>query len=98
MKKLLFNWGFKRKLFFMQEGRPSGEAAPLFDKLIFSTRGAMWMLDLVNDDMSFAYSAAWNRYFGDYPVWYKSGANRLAVAAQIQRKLQTSCARNIMLY
>ena len=50
MKKLLFNWGFKRKLFFMQEGRPSGEAAPLFDKLIFSKVGLMRRIPPVLSD------------------------------------------------
>lgn len=56
------------------------------DKVIFSTRAAQWMLDLVEEDDKFPYSAAWNRYFGDYPLWYKSGARFLAVAAQIQRQ------------
>jgi hypothetical protein len=55
------------------------------DKVIFSTRAAQWMLVLAASDEKFAYSAAWNRYFGDYPLWYKSGAHFLAVAAQIQR-------------
>jgi len=45
------------------------------------------MLDSAEGDDKFAYSAAWNRYFGDYPLWYKSGAQFLAVAAQIQSLL-----------
>lgn len=55
------------------------------DKVIFSTRAAQWMLDLVASDDKFADSAAWSRYYGDYPLWYKSGAQFLAVASQIQR-------------
>lgn len=56
------------------------------DKVIFSTRAAHRMLVLVANDAKYPYSAAWNRYFGDYPLWYKSGAQFLAVAAQIQRQ------------
>lgn len=36
VKKLLFNWGFSRKLYFMQNGYGQGGASPFFDKLVFS--------------------------------------------------------------
>jgi long-chain acyl-CoA synthetase len=36
IKKLLFNWGCARKLFYMQKGFKQDKAAPFFDKLVFS--------------------------------------------------------------
>lgn len=36
VKKLLFNWGFARKLFYLKQGFKSDKAAPLFDRLVFS--------------------------------------------------------------
>lgn len=59
------------------------------NKVIFSTRAAQWSLDLVANNARYPYSAAWNRYFGDYPIWYKSAAHFLSVAAQIQRECKT---------
>ena len=39
VKKLLFNWGFSRKLYFMQQGYPQAGASPFFDRLVFSKVG-----------------------------------------------------------
>jgi long-chain acyl-CoA synthetase len=36
LKACLFNWGFKRKLHFIEAGHPQHTAAPFFDKLVFS--------------------------------------------------------------
>ncbi|WIA35224.1 hypothetical protein OEZ86_003686 [Tetradesmus obliquus] len=36
VKKLLFNWGFARKLFYIKKGLEQDKAAPFFDKLVFS--------------------------------------------------------------
>jgi long-chain acyl-CoA synthetase len=36
IKKLLFNWGFQRKLHALNSGFPFDKASPLFDKIIFS--------------------------------------------------------------
>lgn len=35
LKKMLFQWGFNRKLHFIKEGYPQAEASPFFDKLVF---------------------------------------------------------------
>lgn len=57
------------------------------NKIIFATRAAMWMLELPRSNGAFTYSAAWNRYFGDYPIWFKNGPKSLEAAAHIQRQL-----------
>lgn len=36
LKKMLFNWGCRRKSFFMKKGYKQDQAAPFFDKLVFS--------------------------------------------------------------
>lgn len=36
LKRLLFNWGMSRKLYFMKQGRKQNEASPFFDRLVFS--------------------------------------------------------------
>ncbi|KAF8060497.1 LACS4 [Scenedesmus sp. PABB004] len=36
VKKLLFNWGAARKLFYLKQGVPQDKAAPFFDRLVFS--------------------------------------------------------------
>ena len=36
IKEFLFNWGFSRKLYALQHGVPHAQAAPLFDRLVFS--------------------------------------------------------------
>lgn len=36
LKKTLFNWGYSRKLHFLEKGYAYDKAAPIFDKIIFS--------------------------------------------------------------
>ncbi|KAL6748618.1 hypothetical protein V8C86DRAFT_3146505 [Haematococcus lacustris] len=36
VKRLIFNWGFSRKLYFMNQGSKQKEAAPFFDRILFS--------------------------------------------------------------
>ncbi|KAL4444633.1 hypothetical protein ABPG77_002450 [Micractinium sp. CCAP 211/92] len=36
LKKALFNWGYQRKLHFLNKGLPYDKAAPVFDKIVFS--------------------------------------------------------------
>jgi len=36
VKKMLFNWGVARKLWFLKQGAPCARASPFFDRLVFS--------------------------------------------------------------
>jgi len=36
LKRLLFNWGMSRKLYFLRSGKKYNEASPFFDRLVFS--------------------------------------------------------------
>lgn len=58
------------------------------DTLIFAMRGAMWMLELPVSDGGYTYTAAWNRYFGDYNLWLKNGFYYLGHSTQIQGQIK----------
>jgi hypothetical protein len=36
------------------------------NQIIYDTRATMWLLEPLVEDMEYAYSTAWTRYFGDY--------------------------------
>lgn len=40
---MLFNWGFSRKLHYLQEGYQNKDASPFFDTLVFSKTKARWV-------------------------------------------------------
>jgi hypothetical protein len=54
------------------------------DKIIYSTRAAMWLTEPVADDMEYAYSTAWTRYFGDYNNWLGRSTEIEKTAGNIQ--------------
>lgn len=60
--------------------------AEQLDKIIYSTRASMWMLEKPLADGDFLYSEAWNRYFGPYENWLKYGTDMRDRAVGIIRK------------
>jgi hypothetical protein len=59
------------------------------DRIIWSTRAAMWLVEGPPKDMEYAYSTAWTRYFGNYKNWLLHGKDVKRVADEIQRKYRT---------
>ncbi|KAF1848104.1 uncharacterized protein K460DRAFT_403404 [Cucurbitaria berberidis CBS 394.84] len=61
------------------------------DKLIYTTRAAMSMLDLPFGDpekkKEYKYTQGWNRYFGDYQWWLSNGFQDIEYATQIEHNL-----------
>jgi hypothetical protein len=54
------------------------------NQIIYATRATMWLLEPLVDDMEYAYSTAWTRYFGDYNNWQGRGKEIEKVASTIQ--------------
>jgi hypothetical protein len=54
------------------------------NQIIYATRATMWLLEPLVEDMEYAYSTAWTRYFGDYNNWQGRGKDIEKVASTIQ--------------
>ena len=52
--------------------------------LVWATRATMWLLEGPPNDMEYAYSTAWKRYFGDYKNWLVHGQEIRKIAHDIQ--------------
>jgi hypothetical protein len=57
------------------------------DKIVWSTRATMWLLEGPPKDMEYAYSDAWTRYSGNYTNWLVHGGEIKKIADDIQCKL-----------
>jgi hypothetical protein len=53
------------------------------DKLVYATRYAMHLTQRPHDDKEWEYTMAWDRYFGDYLHWQKSGTEYHEAAKDI---------------